>query len=734
MLTFALLLGQLSMTSARPDSFYSSAALHEFINDAATANHAPPAAIRSYRARLETELSFILRDTLGRERVTQVEQLASSADWDRSGRYDLHVIGYRFQSIGAPFSALSFVRSWTVPALYGDRLELGLGVGSQRQRGTSPGSGGTDDTVKAVHPLAADREGFYRYSNGDTVAVLHTTSGTIPIVRVRVRPVPHGNTRVVLFDGELDFDATRHALVRMRGTFVAIGPPRRDAGWQQKIVSHVPGLTAVAFIEFVNAQLEGEYWLPSVQRTELVAGFALTGEDRSIIRIMSRFTDYDVAHSATVAADSSAPRTRTRVTFAPGDSLNHYGRWEAELGAMTANAKAQDFEDLTPNVWRKTGPPVFQPFPKRLSEIVRFNRVEGLYTGGSAALRMRDAAPGLSIRGYGGWAWTEETARGGVAATLDRQSWSTQVRAERLLGSTNDFTTRLGGGSSLGALIGGVDDADYVDRWLASVSTTHVLGSLDRALAEAELGVASDRSEVTRLRSGLLRARAPFRMNRRSTDGSYLRFATSLELHPNVTGDFLEPGIGSRLRFEAGAGQLTWQRAEIEIAARQYWNGLSFAAHADGGVVLARTPPPQTMFELGGNEGLPGYGYKEFGGDQAALVRAMTGYRFPVLTTPLHLPRGYVVPGLSPGLAFGVQGGWTGVSGDAARRALQLLTQPDSTAALLLPFTTSRPTGGVRATVDARATLFGGTIGIGVARPVDHAAPWQFVFSVGQTF
>ena len=51
-----------------------------------------------------------------------------------------------------------------------------------------------------------------------------------------------------------------------------------------------------------------------------------------------------------------------------------------------------------------------------------------------------------------------------------------------------------------------------------------------------------------------------------------------------------------------------------------------------------------------------------------------------------------------------------------------------------LPVLLSRPTDGVRATVDARLTFLGGMIGLGVARPIDRAAPWRFVIRAGQEF
>src|SRR5436189_875738 len=109
-----LLLLQLAVGTGHPDSIYSSPALAAFITEAASANRLPPAALRGYRARIESELSLIVRDTLGRERAAQVEQLAMTAAWERDQRYDLRVVGYRSESVGVPYSALSFARSWTI--------------------------------------------------------------------------------------------------------------------------------------------------------------------------------------------------------------------------------------------------------------------------------------------------------------------------------------------------------------------------------------------------------------------------------------------------------------------------------------------------------------------------------------------------------------------------------------------------------------------------------------------
>src|SRR5512133_1211172 len=100
------------------DSTYASPALRRLVARAATENRFPPAALRSYRSRIETELSLLVRDTLGRERSAEVEQLATDALWTRSDRYELRIVGYRAQNAGVPYSTLSLVRAWTVPTLY----------------------------------------------------------------------------------------------------------------------------------------------------------------------------------------------------------------------------------------------------------------------------------------------------------------------------------------------------------------------------------------------------------------------------------------------------------------------------------------------------------------------------------------------------------------------------------------------------------------------------------------
>lgn len=708
-----LLLAQLA-TSAHVDSVYATPALRDFVAAVAMENRAPPPELRGYTGHVETEMSLMVRDTLGREHAAAIEQLAANARWARGGTYDLHVVGYRSQSIGVPYSILSIVRAWTVPSLYGDRLSLGTSF-ADRRRG--------NDSLLAVHPFAADREEFYTYTGGDTIATLHVGSRLVPIVRVRVHPHFRGATRLGAFDGEVDVDATRHQIVRMRGQFVILGGPSglRDAALR------AAGVVAVAYVEFVNGEVNGLYWLPAFQRSEFQAAFPILSQNRPILRIVSSFSSLDVVDSSAAASDSTLWR-RIIVSWAAPDSIASYRAWDREIGQQTESVHADDFEDMAPNAWRADGPPRLNLFPAITSKILRFNRVEGLFTGIAPSVDFRSLVPGLSVGGYAGWAWSEQTTRGGGFITYHPDEWIVSARAERALANTNDFTLPLEEDPGVVALLGSVDNFDYVDRRSAMLAVTRIIGSVNTGVFTTQFDFGRDAAEYARLTRGIIPGSTPFRPNRGAADGRYALGSADFEFHPNVSGDFVQPGFGARAHYEIGHGDLDWQRMQMSLAARRYLGPVSLALHADAGLLLGSNPPPQQLFELGGNQALPGYSYKEFAGDRAVLFRAFSGYRFPLWKTPMHVWRNYYIPGLSPGIGASIQGGWTELSSAGALAAVRAL------GALTDTVPVSVATHGVRATFGAGITLFSDVLHVGFARPVDHAAPWRLVAGFGASF
>ncbi len=712
------------------DSVYSSAALREFVARAARENRAPPASLMAYTATVETELALILRDSLGRELVGQIEQLAARAEWQRNGRYDLHVVGFRSQSMGAPYSALTFTRMYTVPTLYGNRLVVGMNDGLPRsrrdtvatRRAIQKDSAAGRERFRAIHPLAVDRDDYYRFTGGDTVATLFVNDRQIRLLRVSVDPIKRPASNFVAFKGELDFDADRHQLVRMRGRLVSV------TSQKDPLFARSTGSVAIAYMEFENAEIDGKYWLPAFQRSEFQAQMGILGDTRPVYRIISRFRDFRISgndSTVTLAEMDTLPRTRAKLTFATRDSVSRYGDWQENLGIASGKVTADDFDDLAPDVWRPTGKPRVDYWPRNLEDVVRYNRIEGMYTGVAAALRFRDMAPGLAARGNIGMGWESQSIRGGISVTQARGKWIHGARAERTLASTNDFLLSLETGLSIGPLFGGVDDADYMDRWTGALNTTRIFRSVDRAILTAEVAYVEDRVEFARLKNGVFGSE-PFRPNRGGAPGRYARASARLEWHPRVTGESLSPGFGARLFTEAASGDLDWQRIEARLAARRYWRGVAFSTRVDAGAVFGSVLPPQVLYEIGGAHDLPSYDYKEFGGDRAALGRGLAAYYFPFLRTPLRLGR-LVLPGISPGIGTGVQGGWAEASTGAARRALLALGGDGVT-----PL--SRPTQRIRATTDVRLSFLSGAIGFGLARPIDEPGEWKPFFVWGASF
>jgi hypothetical protein len=727
------LAAQLAVSAIPDTATYSSPALHRLVNEAVLVNNRVPAALGRYRAKLESEISIGERDGGGHENVESIEQVASELQWSRTGDFEQHVTGYRSQSISVQFATIGFFRNaWVVPSLYGNRLALLFGVDTTRRRGgagsSRPSIWRGDTTVRttlvAIHPLSVDRESLYRFSGGDTIEHLKVGDRDIRIVRVLVEPKTKLPYRTVVFSGEMDLDVDRKHVVRMRGSFASTSEGS-GGGFGDLLSSARP--TGIAFVELVNSEVNQEFWLPSYQRFEAQAMFPVMGDAKAVFRIVSRFSDYVITppDAASIAAgmplDTLRPRPHV-LSLATPDSLAAFRAWRDEIGAATEPTSAEDFMDVAPARWRADGAPQFALQTERLGDLLRFNRIEGLFTGLGVVARMRDAAPGLTLRAVGGYAWNERTARARNSAELDRGAWAYALRAGRSLDITNDFRDPLDSGSSFGALVG-TDDYDYVDRYSAGASVTRSFAA-SGLRARLEAGWADDRVVTNTL------SRNPFRTeylpNRGIDAGNYLRTAFTLAWRSDANAEYMRPGFGATLGYLRGDGQLNFQRLDLRLSTRHNAGRWTFASRLDGGLVLG-SPPPQQLFELGSTEGLPGYDYKQFAGDQAVLFRTLAMYRLNMLTAPIRLARFYWLPALAPALAVSAQSGWTGASDAAARAAILRLggtvEQPVSTV-----------TGNARATVAGGIRLFGGGLGISMARAVDRADRWRAQLDFGQLF
>src|SRR4029079_15378612 len=534
--------------------------LQQFIAEATAVNAQIPDRLRAYRARIETEMSLALLDSGKHERTAQIEQIASDVRFRNPDRYDQRVIGYRNQSVGPTFSLMSIFGGWTTPTLYGNHLQLGVTSPTSTNRAINP-----RNASLAIHPLAVNRDTYYMYEGGDTAVTLFSTSGRrIPLARVRVTPRPDAPGDAILFYGDMYLDADRKQIVRMRGRIVEL----KDGKVTLKSGSKIPGVSGASFVELVNVEVNGEYWLTAYQRTEFQARLAFLGEFRSLVRIVSRF--YDIrANDSSWTGPQTPPGIQPSLTFASGSAQQRYHDWQSPLGSASTDAYFAEFDDLAPESWRTDAGSGFRLTPRTLGEVFRFNRIEGVFTGLSLSHQFGGDG-GVLARGSLGYAWAEKVPRGmfGIQRTLGRTT--TGIRAERPLAHTNDFQPPLSYGSTLTALFGSQDDYDYLDRRTATAFVSRAFGAQRQSSMRLEIGPGADHAVQQNVSKGFYVAKnAGFRPNRGIREGNYFRSTASLEIDPQVSGLFVDRGVGLSLYYDRADGDLKWQRVEVRTAARR---------------------------------------------------------------------------------------------------------------------------------------------------------------------
>jgi hypothetical protein len=737
-------------STSPPVDTTSRGALRTLLDRAAAGNRQVPAGLAGYRSAAESEITTLARRAEGSEAVAAIEQHASVITWSRTGEFEQRVIGHRALTVGPQLTFLGFFQSsYLIPILYGNRILLYFGTAPtdssrtrRRPRPAAPPAApparsapppGTersriDSQLVAVHPLADARERYYTFAGGDTVVTLQPGSGRrVPIVRVTVTPRTDLTGRNLLFSGEMDLDASRGQLVRLRGQFVVIGARKQTLA--QRITAAT--VDALGFFELVNSEVDGKWWIPTYQRFDGQIVSPLLTEARLVFRIITRYTDVTAIERnvdpTLVASDDSLRRQPHRIRLAPSDSMAAFGSWTRAIGTLSAGARTEDFDDVAPDRLRAVGAPLFVPQAERLSDLLRINRVEGAYLGLAGAVRLRDLAPGVTVRGVAGLAIAEQTARGRLTVERRRGAWITEARASRGLDITNKFRQPLDSGSVLATLFSN-DPYDYVDRWGITVGAGRLLDRFG-SLARVDVGRVDDQVAIARFPAGRI-ASGRLRANRGIDPGRYWRTTAILQWRPDINAEFSRPGIGGLLQFEQGNGELDYRRLEARAIGRQNWKHLIWTSRVDVGAVIADRPPPQQLFEIGRTQNLPGYDVKAFAGDRAAMARTMALVPFGLWRAPIRLNRSLLLPGLDPGFSVGLQAGWTEASGAAARESIRRLGGTTDSAGVFTPF--SQPTNGWRASVDLRLRFFGGAVGLGMARPIDRSAPWRFVASFGQ--
>jgi hypothetical protein len=705
--------------------------LCRLLEAAAAANRVMMLTPGGYRAVVETETATLGRVEGRIEGATLLEQTSSTVNWSPDRGFDQHVVGSRSFPNAIPISRLGFLRiGWVAPTLSGERLPV--------IARNAPGETRFSETLEGplapeivVHPLASTRAEFYRFSGGEEVT--RSIGGTDRrVISIDVMPVASLPREETLFEGEMDLDPETKAVVRLFGRFKVVGRAKR--GMMSLANLFEPDETLV---DLVNQRLADGTWVPRTQRFEIESSSSRSWGYGSARRVISRYYDAEPLPRRPGALAVGSTTTGYTLTTAPRDSLRRFRGWRTHAGELTRGVTSADFSRFREDLLQPTGRPIVKVQGYHPGEFLRLNKVEGLFTGVSVLARLRDAAPGVSLHGTGGYAWSEKTFRGGGGAVWENGPWQLDLEGGRTIDVTNKFREQFDN-PVLGALFGR-DSWDYLDRLGGGLSVTRGLDQ-SGSILQVEAAAMEDRALVKHREKSLAGVR--LRDNRTIAEGSYFRSRVVLELNPVPSPDFAYDGIGFRGEMEYGSGDLDYTRVEARVVMRKSLSPFIFIGRVHAGAVFADHPPPQQLYEIGGPAGLPGYEYKEFAGDRALLFRTRITYPLPLLDTPLRIGRGVTLPSLSPAISFGWQTGIADVrnaGGTAAVRALGD-KRNDKTGELVTDPLTGDPVPAAVSTdefhhsIDIRIGFFGDALAVGFARALEPGRKTRFVFAFGRQF
>ncbi len=455
---------------------------------------------------------------------------------------------------------------------------------------------GDGDEVRDVpHPLAPGGTDLYDFALGDTVT-LTLPQRAVRVVALRVRPKDFGQARLV---GTLFLDAETADLVRLAFNFT----PHAYLDPQLEDVS----------IVLENALWEGRFWLPNRQEVEIRRRATwLDIPARGIIRGRWEIDGY--VFNLGLADSWFAGEEIVAVPKPQRDSFPWTGPLAAAIQDIAEPVRQGDLQAVRAEVARIAGRRALSGLrPQRLgvrrvSDVLRANRVEGLAAGAGVVVRV----PGdqLEARALASYGFGDRRVSGAVALTAGPTIEVTGYRQVRDVSDVPVIAPLL---NSIASQEFGDDYGDYYLATGARVALRHSLS------VRGEWRATAARERVTSLPVRTAPATGQFRPNPSVRAGDFS--VASLTLRRHSEGFAVRRDLAAELSVEGG--RMDGGPAYVRVAAAGH-----LLVPVGGSRVLVRLQggaagdglPPHRAFVLGGRGTLLGDEFREWGGRRAALV------------------------------------------------------------------------------------------------------------------
>jgi len=514
-------------------------------------------------------------------RLVKADELAVEVYWEAPGRSKQTILAWRDQTFLPTDIRYHRDHLGIVANDFGPLIRIGDG----------------DEVRDVPHPLSAAGMAGYHYALVDSLTV---SSGgrDWQVYALQVRPRNPGVPAVV---GTLFLDRGSAALVRFQFSFT-------PAAYREATLEDITVLLE-------NALQAGGFWLPWRQEIEIRRRSTVVDLPvRGIIRGRWELSDHRVGAEA--LAQSAFPGGIGGLRAPGGPTDRWEGSLQQRLQTLMGPSAPGDLDGLRQEIrqWlgersMRIGPPI-RPAIGALSELARFNRVEGLRLGLGATLRTPIAnltiAPWVGV----GLASHRTSGRLNLSATVGPGS-VVRLQLERAVvdvGQTPVISPLL---NSLLAQEFGVDRGDWVERDRVGLgwSRQHV-GGLAGAVEIALVGFRPT-PVVIQPAHGTFRPNAPFERRRE------LVVQAQLERRGSAVSGY---EVTWRLGAEVGTGSDRYLRVDGELLGR--WPALQgeFGFSMNGGWGSTALPPVRG-FAIGGWGTLPGVPFRTLGGRRYALAR-----------------------------------------------------------------------------------------------------------------
>jgi hypothetical protein len=536
---------------------------------------------RTYRAQARGYVYFFVdRPDSTQNLLVKTDQVALDVLWRAPNSTRQTIVGLRDEQTLPTKIRYHMDHLTVVQDDYGDYIRLGDG----------------DEVSEVVHPAAPLASEEYDFQLLDSLTLFHSDGQReVRVYEIRVRPRDFERPGFV---GTIYLDRARAAVVRMNFSFT-------PASYVDKSLDYIR-------ISLDNSLWMGSHWLPYRQEIEIrrempyfdfVAGsvirgrFEISGYEFNEVLSPSLFAGRAVRSVSPAQQEAFAFERGLFDDLEEGDGLSPSPSMEA--------VRAQVGEVVAGEVLSGLAPIRFHA--SRLSDFARYNRAEGVFTGGGFTWR---PVADVEMRATAGYAFGRSRGSGRVALTGRGEGFVPKLDAYW------DVTGDIGGHPGATPLENSITSAagsrDYLDPYFRRGASVTVLertrGTVSfTARFEEHVGA---RNVVS---TG---AETDFRAVRSIAEGTLGSLSTTARLRVPARGRADIVATAGRLADQNFVSLSVGTRWEYEDDHRR-WS----AATAIAGGWVSPDAPPQMLFLLGGRHTLPGHEYRLFVGNAYWLVK-----------------------------------------------------------------------------------------------------------------